>query len=410
VRVLIFGINFSPELTGIGKYSGELGAYFAECGDEVEVITAPPYYPQWQVQLPYNNGWSKENLSGVTVLRCPLYVPREQTGIRRIMHEITFIASSLRWWVPRMFRQYDVLISISPPFHLPFLPLIHKFFHGTPVVNHIQDLQVDAARELGLIRGRSVLRVLEGVERWLLSKVNLVSTISAGMALRIREKNVPSKKQLFFPNWVDNRVVYPVAKNDSLRKRFGISNETKVILYAGNLGQKQGLELIPSLAKRFETLDGVDVLFLIVGSGGAKQMLIDLVATNSVSNVQFEGLQPLDDLAAMLAVADVHLVLQKKAAADLVMPSKLTNIVASGGHALVTAEPGTTLHNVLVSEKIGTLAEPENEEDIFNKIRDILSGNLCSDIQGLSAFAKTLDRDIILNQFRADMLELSSLK
>ena len=406
MRILIYGINYAPELTGIGKYTGEFGAFLSERGDEVEVIAAPPYYPAWAIRAPYANTWLRERVDGVTVMRSPLYVPAEQSGLKRILHEVAFVASSLRWWVPRLFRRYDAIVAVSPPFHLGALPLLHRLLHGTPVVNHIQDLQVDAARDLGLLSSEGLLRALETVERWLLRRMSRVSTISAGMLRKVLDKGVDPEDTWMVPNWVDRQLVYPLPPERSLRARFGIGPGTPVVLYAGNLGQKQGLDVVPRVAAGFAERRP-EVLFLIVGEGGARAELEAEVRRRGLRNVRFEGLQPLEDLAAMLAVGDVHLVLQKRAAADLVMPSKLTNIVAVGGHAVVTAEPGTTLYDVVAAERIGTLVPPEDEAALAAGIERVLSGGAAADVTGLAAFAKTLDRDAILAEFRTRLADLS---
>ena len=242
MKILIYGINYAPELTGIGKYTGELASYFAAAGDEVEVITAPPYYPRWEVDEAYRGGYRKERREGVEVLRCPLYVPNEVTGLRRILHEFSFVLSSLRYWIPRYFRPYDMILCISPPFHLPYLALPHKWLHGTPVVNHIQDLQVDAARDLGIIRQPWLLRILEAAERWALRAVSAVSTISTGMQRKVVKKGLNPDEIILFPNWVDKKLVHPVARAESARRDWGFDDRDRLVLYAGNLGEKQGLE------------------------------------------------------------------------------------------------------------------------------------------------------------------------
>lgn len=62
MRILVYGINYSPELTGIGKYTGEMVEWMAGQGHEVRVVTAPPYYPQWQVGEHYSSGAIVEKL------------------------------------------------------------------------------------------------------------------------------------------------------------------------------------------------------------------------------------------------------------------------------------------------------------------------------------------------------------
>ncbi|MBB4079017.1 colanic acid biosynthesis glycosyl transferase WcaI [Lewinella aquimaris] len=399
MRILIYGINYAPELTGIGKYTGEMAAHFASIGDEVEVITAPPYYPQWKVKEEYRGGYRQETIDGVRVLRCPLYVPTEVTGVRRILHEVSFVVSSLWYWLPRYFRTYDLILCISPPFHLGFVALPHKWIHGTPVINHIQDLQVDAARDLEMIRQEGLLQLLERAERWLLRQVTAISTISTGMVRKIVKKGVNRENIVLFPNWVDQNLVYPVSREASARSDWGFTDHDRIVLYAGNLGEKQGLEDVLFVAERLRDIP--NLTFLIIGEGGAKSRLMAMAEEMNLDNVVFKPLQPLKRLAASLAAADVHLVLQKKAAADLVMPSKLTNILAVGGHALVTAEAGTTLHDVVSEHHLGTTIEPEDINALEKGIREILSGQRAADCRGAHAFAaKNLDKENILLGFR----------
>jgi colanic acid biosynthesis glycosyl transferase WcaI len=399
LRILLYGINYAPELTGIGKYTGEMAAFLAASGDEVEVITAPPYYPHWSVQGGYANAYREEYIDGVRVYRCPLYVPGEVTGPKRILHEFSFVLSSLRYWIPRYFRRYDAIVCISPPFHLGFPGLVHKWLHGTRVINHIQDLQVDAARDLGIIKNRSLLRFLEQAERWLLRRMSLVTTISTGMRSKLLAKGLPEEQLALFPNWVDNELVYPVARADSLRADWGFAENDRVVLYAGNLGEKQGLEQILLLAERLRNV--ARLTFVIVGEGGAKDRLIAERDRLGLGNVQFKPLQPLELLAPMLAAADVHLVLQKKAAADLVLPSKLTNILAVGGHALITAEPGTTLYDTAQEHRLGTIVAPEDIDALEVGLTEILTGHRHDDAAGAADYAHDyLAKETILSHFR----------
>ena len=96
MKILIYGINYAPELTGIGKYSAELAEWLAARGHEVSVVTAPPYYPQWRVHDGYRSGrYAKEELRGVTVRRAPLWVPEKPGGAKRLIHLASFALSSL---------------------------------------------------------------------------------------------------------------------------------------------------------------------------------------------------------------------------------------------------------------------------------------------------------------------------
>jgi colanic acid biosynthesis glycosyl transferase WcaI len=406
MKILVYGINYTPEITGIGKYTGEMAPFFAAAGHQVTVITAPPYYPNWEVAEAYRGkGWLTEELDGVTVHRVPLYLPTKLSGLKRILHEASFLLSSMRYWVPAYFRSYDAIVCVSPPIHLVLPALIHKWLRGTPIVNHVQDLQVDVARDMKIITNQPLLRFLEWLEKRLLLNVNKVSSISAGMIRKIQEKGVPAGNVIFFPNWVDSTNVFPHSREESLRAEWGFTDADKIILYSGNLGGKQGLGSIIEVAELLQ--DREEILFVIVGEGEMKAQLMAATTAAGLDNVQFKPLQPLNKLAACLASADVHLVLQRKAAANLVMPSKLTNILAVDGHAIVTAEPGTTLYDVVAENQLGTLVEPESPQALREGIEAIIGGEKKQDILGARHFVRNhLLKDKTLNTFLGELSRL----
>lgn len=407
MRILLYGINYAPELTGIGKYTGEMCAFLANQGHTVHVVTAMPYYPRWKKHEHYQGKWwHKENISGVTVYRCPLYIPKNVTPLRRIAHEFSFIASSFPVWLKRLFaKKYDAVISVSPPFHLGFLPLLYSFLRRTPVINHIQDLQVDVAKDMGMIKHKKFLSAMFAAEKFVLQKCTAVTTISNGMLKKITAKGIELSKCYLLPNWVDEETIRPLKKKDSLRETFGINQTDKVILYSGNLGEKQGLENIIESALAFRNRK--DVHFVIVGSGGAKKKLREAAKTNCLDNVRFYPLQPYDNLSALLAIADVHLVLQKKSAADLVMPSKLTSILAAGGVPIVTACEGTYIHEIITKHHMGIIAEPDDAQALTEAINYALITNLAELALNARNYAEIfLSRNTIMAAWQIELQEI----
>lgn len=407
MRIIIYGINFFPELTGIGKYTGEMAFALADRGNDVTVVTAMPYYPEWEVHKEYQSKWwHKETINKVKVYRCPLYVPKNITSAKRILHEFSFLFSVLPIWFLSLFKKkYDLVICVSPPFHLGFLPLLYKWIRGAKLVSHIQDLQVDAAKELGMIKNTRFLNLMFNAEKFILRKSSAVSTISTGMQRKIVAKGIPDEKIIMFPNWVDETVVYPVDKEHSLRQEFGIALGDKVILYSGNLGEKQGLEIIIDVARNFRQVPNVH--FIIVGSGGGKQKLEQLVRDAGLSNIRFFPLQPYEKLSALLAIADLHLVLQKKSASDLVMPSKLTGILAVGGCAIVTAVPGTSLYDTMHSHNLGIIVEPENPASLTSAILNAFDTDLSVFRSNSLEYARTyLLKKGIIDKFNMDIKKI----
>ncbi|OJW71517.1 WcaI family glycosyltransferase [Spirosoma sp. 48-14] len=406
MRILLYDINYAPELTGVGKYTGEMGAWLVRQGHSVQVITAMPYYPEWEVHAAYKGkGWFTETLEGVTVHRCPFYVPKKVTTVKRILHELSFVLSSLPYWIGILFgKPFDVVICVSPPFQIGLLPALYSLVKRIPLWYHLQDLQVDMAKELGMIKNQSFLNLLFSIEKFILKRCAVVSTISEGMVQKVADKNVLQNPCYLFPNWVDEQLVRPLPQEQSLRTELGLDQQDKVILYSGSLGEKQGLELIIEVAKSFQTQS--EVKFVICGSGGGKTRLENLVHDYKLSNVSFHPLQPYNKLSALLATADIHLVLQKKSASDLVLPSKLTSILAAGGCALVSAVPGTTLYKVIDENQMGILIEPESTQALLDGILLALHKDLSVYRQNARTYARQyLSKETILQQFEVELLK-----
>lgn len=406
LKILVFGINYAPELTGIGKYTGEMCEWLAAQGHSLTMLTAKPYYPEWKINEDYQNkkGWLKEVRNQVKVYRVPFYVPQKVSSLKRIMHEISFVAGSLPFWSQAMFRKkYDIVLCVAPPFHLGFPALVYAKLKRAALIYHIQDLQVDAAKDLGMLKNKTFLQMMFGMEKYILKQSTKVSTISLGMQRKIEKKGIAKRLILQIPNWVDVDAIKPLPKETSLRERFGLLLTDKVILYSGNLGEKQGLESIIAVAKRAKNHEQLQ--FVICGSGGAKERLQQLVAVEQLTNVRFFPLQPYADLSRLLATADLHLVLQKKTASDLVMPSKLTSIVAAAGVPLVTALPGTTLYEVVQEHNFGILCEPENEDALYEAIMNGIDSDLTQKQKNARSYAERfLGKNSILQQLESDLL------
>lgn len=314
MKILVYGINYSPELTGIGKYTGEMVAWMAREGHEVRVITAPPYYPQWKVGERYSAWRYRREEGEATVWRCPLYVPKQPSTLKRLLHLGSFALSSFfplmaqRRWKP------DRIIGVVPTlFCTPGMRLLATL-SGARTVLHIQDYEADAMLGLGMAgKGKrgSVARLATAFERSALRNVDNVSTISRSMMNKAREKGVAAEKILFFPNWSEVARFQDVNDADvtALRQQLGLPEGKKIVLYSGNIGEKQGLEKVIDAAER---LRDRPLIFAIVGQGGGKARLENMARERGLPNIKFLPLQPYDALPALLKMGDCHLVVQKR--------------------------------------------------------------------------------------------------
>jgi colanic acid biosynthesis glycosyl transferase WcaI len=401
---LIIGINFKPELTGIGRYTGEMVEWLTKNGVSCTVITAFPYYPHWKIQAPYSGLWYKKEISNnglLKIYRCPIYIPKKITGIGRIIHEVSLLISSLFIIFLLLFRKKITnILCIAPPFLIGINGLIYKFFKGGKLYYHAQDLQIEAAKNLGMIKSSLLLNFLSKLEQQLLPRYNQISTLNKQMAVRQNgELNLPIKE---FPNWVNCHSFFPILNKEMLKEKFGFGKNDKIILYSGSMGEKQGINILLELGQRMNKFENVSIV--LSGTGPYYEQL--KTKGKNIKNLIFVPLQSENVFNEFLNLADVHLVIQKNDASDLMMPSKINSILATGGILLATVNPNTTVYNLINENKIGFTCKPDSIEELFNGINQILNNNNFEISKNARDYAlRHLETEKILGEFFHSILE-----
>jgi colanic acid biosynthesis glycosyl transferase WcaI len=203
MKILLYGINFAPELTGIGKYTGELAAWLVSRGHDVRVVSAPPYYPAWAVSPGYSNAYRTEAWQGVRLVRCPLWVPRQPGGAKRLVHLASFALSSLPVMLAQVLWRPKLVWVVEPALFCAPAAVAVARLRGARAWLHVQDFEVDAAFDLGLLKGQRIRALVAGVERWLMRRFDVVSTISQRMHQRLLAKGVDAPEARLAVNWVD---------------------------------------------------------------------------------------------------------------------------------------------------------------------------------------------------------------
>lgn len=403
MKIIVYGINYSPELVGVGKYTGELVLWLGKQGHEVCVITAPPYYPNWRVWSGFSKWLYKRSVIGnLTIWRCPLFIPSRPKAALRILHLATFALTSLPILIIQLFGGPRIILLVAPTlFCAPGVLFLTKLSRAKSIL-HVQDFEVDAFFGLQLTLGGSLLKRLSlSFESFMLKRFNIVSTISTGMMQRACDKGVELGNIRFLPNWSEVTRFQNIKPSQELMDRLGVSRNKKIILYSGNMGEKQGLENVVLAAQHLQTTR--NLVFLMVGEGASKSRLVKMVSELNLSNVIFAPLQSNDDLPAMLASADVHLVIQKKGVSDAVLPSKLTNILAVGGNVVITADSHTTLGKLPEEHPgLALVVEPESVDALVGGIEKMLTMPKLN--YTAQKYAQNyLDKEKILSKFFNDL-------
>jgi Glycosyltransferase len=367
----------------------------ARCHD-VRAVMTPPFYPAWRVDEGYS-AWryQRESLSGVDVWRCPVWVPTHPTGVRRMLSQISYFLSSLPVMLWQIFWRPEVVIAIEPPLFCALQAWLVARLAGAKAWLHIQDFEVDVALRMGLLEYGALYSIVATMERWLMCGFDRVSTISEKMLERLSFKGVPPERRVLFTNWVDTERIYPLGYSSPMRSELGISKDTIVVLYSGNMGAKQGLEVMIEAARYLK--DDSSVLFVLCGDGGERASL--QAQAQSLPNVRFILLQSLEGLNNLLNMADIHILSQRADAADLVMPSKLTGMLASGRPVIATAKTHTQVAKVV--EQCGIVVPPEDAQALTDAVRQLAVNPEARSQLG------TIARDYALSHWRNDLVLLS---
>jgi colanic acid biosynthesis glycosyl transferase WcaI len=418
MRVAVISVNYSPELTGISVYSTGMSEHLARAGFEVDCYTAFSHYPRW-AKAPADQWrlFRREEKAGVSVRRHYIYVPAKLSALRRMLFELSFVFSTTLGYAfgPRA----DCTVIVSPPLFLGIPIALLAKLKGSMSVFHVQDLQPDAAVDLGMLRRGNFTNLLFFLERQTYRLCDQVSTISRSMMKRIVSKGVPASKMFLFRNWANNEAVVPLQRNTSIRRAWNLGQRF-VVLYSGNMGVKQGLESLLDCAERLRRYP--DIAILVVGDGGEKNALVIQARRRGLDNLLFKPLQPMRRLSRLLASADVSVIPQKVGVTDIVLPSKLGNLMASARPMVVAATADTELGRIVrddaccgllvrpgdgaqMAEAILNLrADPGLRERFGSNGRAYMEQNLTSQVV-LDRFAQTLRAMVVDHQSGATAYE-----
>ena len=367
MQVLVFGINYAPERVGVAVYTAGMAEALAASGHEVQVIAGRPYYPGWKI-MPEHDAWTFERRheNGVDVTRVPHYIPRKPTALRRILHHFSFGVTSL---LPSLWRALrwrpELVVTIAPALVAAPVGRLAGRLSGAHSWLHLQDFEVDAALATGLMKGELASRMANWFERRVLKSFHTVSSISPHMCRRLIEKGLDAGQVVEFRNWADIDAVVPMDAPSPYRAEWGITTP-HVALYSGNIANKQGLETIIEVARRLDTR--TDLTFVICGEGPNSRELQR--RAEGMRNVRFFDLQPRQRLGELLNLATIHVLPQIAEAADLVLPSKLTNMLASGRPVGAMAKSGTGLAREV--EGAGLLVPPADAEALAEAIEQLM--------------------------------------
>lgn len=408
MKILVSGISFHPEHSGSAIYASDLCLYFSEQGHDVTMVTAFPFYPAWEKREEDKGKlFARDRYEGVKVLRGYLYVPKNPTAIKRMLHELSFTLFACLNFLKA--GRHEVVVLSAAPLPQQLAGLFFKLAWRSQLVIHIQDLQSDAALSLGMVKFEGFIKLLAKLESFIYRNASWVATITANMQDNLQRKGVPDEKLELYPNWIAVSEI-AATKHETPRGNF-LSGHPQAkgkltVAYAGNLGFKQGLEVMVDLAD--ETRHRNDIHYFIIGEGSQRSSLEEYAASKKLDNITFLPFMSQDKYYEMLRDVDVSFVSQKAGTGDVFFPSKLLGIMAMKKPLLVAADLHSELSTVTSEAKSGLVAAPHDLETLAkNAARLAESLELRASLGNNGhEHVKRYDREHVLSRFLARLRQV----
>lgn len=350
--VLFVTQHYAPETIGSAPYCTDVAEYLHAQGRDVTVLTGWPHYPDTARFAGFRPSDSRPGRKGPVIKRLRHWLPRQRSVAGRIASEILFLLGGIWALLAGRVRRHDVVLSLCPSIFAVVLGHLATARDGRHLVI-MHDIQSGLAGGLGMVRFGLLLRMMRVVERIALNHADGLLVLSEDMRIRLRHMGVRTSIEIL-PIWVDPAQIRPQPHRDWA---------SPLLLYSGNLGRKQGLDQVVSLAERL-ALSRPGLGILIRGAGGEAEALATALTERHVTNVRLEDLVPRERLAEGLAEGDIHLVPQNPMGADFAVPSKIYNIMAAG-RSFVTTAPEDSAVWRLAAKTGAFLCVPPNDPAAF---------------------------------------------
>jgi glycosyltransferase involved in cell wall biosynthesis len=359
--VLLVSIDYWPEETGIGPYSTGLAEHLAAAGHDVTVLAGMPHYPQWQVAPDYRGKWRhREERNGVHIIRRRHYVPTRQSAVRRAAYEASWLFHA---GLVAPARRTDAVLGVIPSLSGGIIGRLAAARARAAYGVVVQDLVSAAAAQSGIEGGRTVADMTRRIESWSLSNATVVAPVAEAFRPALSEMGIADERIVILPNWSH----LPASSGDrrQTRQRLGWTEDDWIVLHAGNMGLKQGLDQVLD-AGRLADRDGAAVRIVLMGDGSQREALVG--RAEGTERLEFRAFVATAELPDVLAAADVLLLSERPTVMDMSLPSKLTSYFAAGRPIVAAVHPEGASARELERAGAGVTAKAGDPEALLGAI------------------------------------------
>ena len=371
LRLVVLCPHFAPDLAPTGVVMTRIVAELAARGHELHVVTSLPWYrnhaiePGWGGRL-----WRTEKTEWGSIIRVHPFPGKSKSNLLR--RAIGFLAFSYAVGIRSVHAdgfpfKVDGVLAMSPPLTLGLTGWFTKIIRRAPLVFNIQDVFPDAAIQTGAISNKKIIAAAKWLERVSYRRSDAVVLLSQDLRTNIANK-IDTKyhdRLHVIPNFVDTVAITPQGRMTAYRNELGIGDQL-VVMYAGNVGFSQSLNLVADAAAKFP-----EIAFVINGDGAARKKLQEDCA--QLANVYFGDYQPIERLSEVLATGDIHLVPLRTGLASVSVPSKSYSILAAGRPMLAAIDSNTEIPNMLQQSGAGVAVNPDNGPAFIEALGRLIS-------------------------------------
>jgi colanic acid biosynthesis glycosyl transferase WcaI len=366
MRIVLLGPNYSPEVVGIGPLTTDLAEHFVASGHSVTVLTSFPYYPHGRIDHRYagRGPFLVEIINGVRVIRGPMVLPGvRRSTLRRVLFDSSQAVSALI--SSAALHAVDVVICVSPPLQMGLVAWLIALSKRARFVLQLQDIVPDAALSVGMMREGAATHLSRRLEQFVYSRAHIISVISQGFADNLAEKDVPAAKIRVLPNWVETSR-FNLDPDPEVRASLGAANGETLVVHAGNMGAKQGLETVIDAAAE---LGDQNIVIALVGDGYHRGSLEERASHLASNRLRFFPIQT--NLPATLAAADILVLAQRGKVIDSVAPSKLLSYMAAGKPIIASVNELSEAAQMIRQARCGVVVPPEEPGELAAAVRSM---------------------------------------
>jgi colanic acid biosynthesis glycosyl transferase WcaI len=402
MRVLILTQWYPPEP---GLLMQELAQTLQDRGHDVTVLTGFPNYPSGKVYPGYRiRPWMRETIERVPIVRVALYPEHSRSGIKRALNYLSF-AISCSFLAPFLVRHPDVLFVYHPPLTAGIPAIWLSWLWRAPYVYQVQDLWPETLAATGMLTNRRIIDWIARLARSVYARAAAICVSSPGFRSNLLAKGVPARKIHVISNWVDTAVYRPVEPGVTLGVTLGLAGRFNV-MFAGNLGEAQGLETILDAAALLQGLP--DIQFVLVGDGTAARRIEHLAQVRQLQNVRFLRPRPPGDMPDLYAHADVLLMhLKDDPLFRITVPHKTFAYMASGKPVLAAISGDAAA--VISTAGAGLVCQPEDAGAMAAAVRRMYDSPRAIRQQmaqnGLDAIRERFSRPELIGRLEAVLRE-----